>query len=139
MTPRQRVEAECAKRGKFKVVAGCMALLAGRRADPELIVALGGPPASWALTGDASGPDYWLRVWAARGLLWAWDRRASRLILRALHDDAWRVREAATRVAARHRVQDALATLEELVDDTHPRVRAGARRALVRIKDDRGS
>lgn len=134
MTPRRRVEAECLRRGKAKVVAGCIALLAGRRADPDLIVALGGPPASWAVTGGVSGPDYWLRVWAARGLLWAWDDRATPSILRALKDDAWRVREAATRVVARHRVEEALPRLGELTRDNNPRVRAAASRAAVRIK-----
>ena len=132
MTPRRRVELECGRRGKDEVVAGCVALLEG--VDPELIVALGGPPASGALTGAASGPDYWLRVWAARGLLWAWDDRAKAPIVRALRDDAWRVREGATRVVARQQVEEAGRALAALRRDTNPRVRAAAERATARLE-----
>jgi HEAT repeat protein len=135
MTPRGRIEAECGRRGKKEVVAACIALLAGRHADPHLIVALGGPPASWAVTGGASGPDYWLRVWAARGLLWAWEDRAEPAILRALNDDAWRVREAAIRVVARHRVTQALPRLAALAGDENRRVRSAAARAAARLSE----
>jgi HEAT repeats len=133
LSPRARVAAEVARRGHSQVVTGCIALLDGRMADPELIVALGGPPASWALTGEPSGPDYWLRVWAARGLLWAWEPRAERSILRALRDDAWRVREGAVRVVARHRLDDARSILTELEDDPNARVRSAASRAMDRF------
>jgi HEAT repeat protein len=132
-SPRRRVELECARRGKAAVVSGCIALLARRNADPELIVALGGPPASWALTGEASGPDYWLRVWATRGLLYAWEDRAKPAILRALTDEAWRVREGAVRVAAKHGVDAALPILEKLKRDNRARVRAAALRAVERL------
>ena len=43
LTPRQSVEHECARRGAEQVVAGCIALLQGRDADDDLIMALGGP------------------------------------------------------------------------------------------------
>lgn len=77
-TPRESIEQECANRGKGAVVAGCIELLEGRDVDVELMLALGGPPARWVITGEPSGPPYWLRVWALRGLLWVWDlRRAS--------------------------------------------------------------
>lgn len=49
---------------------------AERNVDAELVLALGGPPARWAVAGEPSGPPYWLRVWALRGLLWAWDEAA---------------------------------------------------------------
>ena len=87
-TPRESIEAECAHRGHDAVVAGCIDLLRGSDADPALILALGGPPARWVVTGEPSGPDYWLRVWAARGLLWAWDDTARPAVVEALHDDA---------------------------------------------------
>lgn len=62
-TPQQSIEAECARRGKNAVVAGCIDLLMGQPADDALVVALGGPPAS---AGAAGVPQpYWLRVWAA--------------------------------------------------------------------------
>jgi hypothetical protein len=137
MTPRESIEQECARRGKEAVVAGCVDLLRGGDADAELVLALGGPPARWVLTGEPSGPSYWLRVWAARGLLWAWDDVAYAAVEAALDDDAWRVREMALKVVARYRLEDALVTVARLQDDPVARVRAAASRALVRISADR--
>ena len=132
-TPRESVEQECSRRGKKAVVEGCIALLAGNEADAELILALGGPPARWTLTGEAAGPPYWLRVWAARGLLWAWDDVALDAVLTALDDEAWRVREMALKVVARHRLEDAMAEVAGLQEDPVARVRAAASRALIRL------
>ena len=129
--PRERIDAECARRGKEAVVAGCIALLEGRETDGELIVALGGPPALWAAGGGVEGPRYWRRVWAARGLLWAWDDTALPAILTALADDAWRVREMAAKVVARHRLGDALPAVAALQHDPTARVRSAASRAVV--------
>jgi hypothetical protein len=138
MTPRQSVEQECARRGKDAVVAGCVDLLAGGEADAELVLALGGPPARWVVTDEPPGPSYWIRVWAARGLLWAWDDAALPALEAALRDEAWRVREMALKVVARHRLEDALETAAELQDDPVARVRAAARRALVRLTTGSG-
>ena len=132
-TPRESVEQECARRGKAEVVAGCVELLGGGEGDAQLILALGGPPARWVVTGEHPGPPYWLRVWALRGLLWAWDDVALASVEEALHDDAWRVREMALKVVARHRVDDALGTVVELQEDPAARVRAVASRALMRL------
>jgi len=107
----------------------------GREADVELIVALGGPPAYWAVSGERGGPRYWLRVWAARGLLWAWDDEALQAVMAALNDDAWRVREMAAKVVARHRLDDALPIVADLRQDPIPRVRAAASRAFVRLTE----
>ncbi len=92
-TPRESIEQECANRGVDEVVAGRAELLYGRDADPNLILALGGPSARWVVTGEPAGPAYWLRVWAARGLLWAWDDTALSSLMGALNDESWRVRE----------------------------------------------
>lgn len=116
-------------------MAGCIALLEGREADAELIVALGGPPAHWALSGEVGGPSYWLRVWAARGLLWAWEDEALPAVMAALGDDAWRVREMAAKVVARHRLGDALSTVAGLQHDPTPRVRTAASRAVVQLTE----
>jgi HEAT repeat protein len=132
-TPRDSIERQCELRGKDKVVAGCISLLNGQRADADLIYALGGPPASWVFTGEAPGPDYWMRVWAARGLLWAWDDAALPCIMTALEDDAWRVREMALRVVARHRLQDTVTTVARLQEDPVSRVASAASRALARL------
>lgn len=119
------------------MVAGCVALLTGREVDGELIVALGGPPARWAVTGVEGGPDYWLRVWAARGLLYVWDDSAEAAVVAALGDEAWRVREMAAKVVARHRLGDASPAVAMLADDPVARVRAAAERAVVRLTADR--
>lgn len=139
--------AESARIGKVRLVAGCAVLLRGGEVDPELIRVLGGPHAE-ALLGQAAQQDaqqdeglpvppvhrYWLRVWAARGLLWCWDDAASEALLAALHDDAWRVREMCLKVVARHGLDEAIETAAELQDDPVPRVRAAAYRALVRLE-----
>ncbi len=120
-------------------MAGCVELLTKGDADPDLILALGGPPARWVVTGEPPGPPYWLRVWALRGLLWAWDARARSAVDTALQDEAWRVREMALRVVARHRLEDAVTTAADLQDDPNARVRAAAARALARLASDKDS
>ena len=133
-TPRKSVEAACDRLGKGKVVAGCRALLAGGKTDPELILALGGRPARWAAGFDEPpGPEYWLRVWEARGLLYAWDDGATPSIVTALTDDAWRVREMAIRVVIRHQIHEALPKVERLRADSNARVRNAAERASVQL------
>lgn len=133
MTPRQRVEQECARRGKAAVVATCVRLIEGREVEAELLVTLGGPGARKFLDGGVHADTYWLRVWGARGVLWAWDASATEAIRAALEDDAWRVREMAAKVVARHLVDDALDSVAALMHDPAPRVRAAATRALVRL------
>ena len=132
--PRDSIERECERRGRDNVVAGCMSLLNGKSADAELIYALGGHPARWVFTGDAPGPDYWLRVWAARGLLWVWDDAALTCIRTALDDDAWRVREMALRVVAKHRLADAGPAVAALRSDPNTRVASAASRAHARLE-----
>jgi hypothetical protein len=133
LTPRQSVAAECERRGKLFVVAGCIDLLRGRHGvDDALVHALGGEAAPYVLAGGAGGKTgYWPRVWAARGLLHAWDDRATAAIIAATADGAWRVREMAAKVIARHRVGDALTAVAELRNDPVPRVRAAAGRAVM--------
>jgi hypothetical protein len=100
--------------------------------DDALVLALGGPPAEYVLGGQAGGREgYWPRVWAARGLLHAWDDRASAAIIQATNDPAWRVREMAAKVIARHRIDDAFTAVALLRNDQVPRVRAAAERAVV--------
>jgi hypothetical protein len=76
------------------------------------------------------GQLYWLRVWGARGLLWVWDDSALGALRVALADEAWRVREMAVKVVARHRVGDLLSTVAGLQDDPVPRVQTAANRAV---------
>src|ERR1051326_2509784 len=100
LTPRQSVAAECERRGKAAFIAGCIDLLQGRsEMDDALLLALAGPAAQGVLDGQAGGTTgYWPRVWAARGLLHAWDELATTAIIQATEDHAWRVREMAAKV-----------------------------------------
>ncbi len=132
MTPRERVAAECARRGKDAVVADCLAVLRGAT-DPTLVSSLAGPGANKYFDGAEHSDTYWFRVWALRALLWSWDARAIGCVCDALTDGSWRVREMAAKVAARHLVGDATPALAGLRDDPVPRVRNAAQRALMRI------
>jgi HEAT repeat protein len=132
MAPRERIAAECRARGTSALISGCIDVLDGREVDDGLILALGGESAPYVLSGREGGKDgYWPRVWAARGLLHAWDDQATAAIIRATADDAWRVREMAAKVVARHRVDDALSAMAGLQNDDVPRVRQAAGRAIV--------
>jgi HEAT repeats len=130
LTPRQSVEQECARRGEADVVACCMILLAGGDVDRPFIFAIGGPAAESVL-GPHPRQDqrYFLRVWAARALLYAWDDSAQAAVLAALADESWRVREMAAKVVARRRLGDALPIVAEMSDDRVVRVRQAAARA----------
>ena len=137
-TPRERIEAACADLGRDDVVAGCLDLLAGREVAASLIQTLGGHAGDRTIESSPS-QRYWLRVWATRGLLWAWDdsiaQWATPSLLAALADDAWRVREMAAKVVARHLVADAFPVVVGLRADPVPRVRASAARAVVRLTE----
>lgn len=110
---------------------GCIILLEGGEVDDELVIALAGPHARRVHAGAEGGRHgYWPRVWAARGLLHAWDTSATSAVIQATTDDAWRVREMAAKVIARHSVGDALEAVARLRDDPVPRVRAASERAV---------
>jgi hypothetical protein len=132
--PRLSIDMECRRRGRQAFTAGCMELLAGRTVDDSFVDALAGPGrAAWLLTGAPEARDYWARTWGARGLLWAWDPAATTAVVAAMRDEAWRVREMAAKVAARHLVGDALPAVAALRDDPVARVRIAAERAVVAI------
>src|SRR5262249_54337077 len=76
---------------------------------------------------------YWFRVWALRGLLWAWDARATRHVKAAMSDESWRVPGMGAKGTARHVVGAALPELVALRAYSAPRVRAAAERAVARI------
>jgi hypothetical protein len=131
LTPQQSIEAECARRGRREVIDGCGRLVLGESVDHSLVRALGGPAADKFFDGADHEDLYWFRVWGARGLLWAWDESAMYAVLTALDDKSWRVREMGLKVVARHLLGDALDAAAALRDDSVPRVRAAARRAVV--------
>jgi HEAT repeat protein len=131
MTPKLSIEFECDRRSHDVVVHDCVALLIGQRVDDDFLRAIGGPAAETVLEGRAGGLDgYWPRVWAARGLLHAWDDVATDAIIEATTNDSWRVREMAAKVIARHHVTPAIDAVVTLLDDKNARVRAAANRAF---------
>ena len=130
MTPRQSIERECRRRGQPAVVRGCRALLRSESVDAGLLVALGGPGAEKFVGSPPRPDDYWMRVWGARGLLWEWDESAVPEVRLGLSDNAWRVREMAARVVARHHLGDLIDEVSTLRTDDVPRVRAAAERTL---------
>jgi hypothetical protein len=130
LRPRDSIEAECGRRGTPAVIAGCVRLVEGDDTDPGLVLALGGPAAGRFLDGSPRQDRYWLRVWGLRGLLWVWDDIAAPATIAALTDEAWRVREMAAKVTARHLVGDALPTLVAMHGDPVQRVRAATDRAV---------
>lgn len=99
---------------------------------------LGGTPARRLLaSGVPAGEQYWLRVWALRGLLWS--APVTESVRDGLADDHWRVREMACKVAARHLIDDVVDELVALESDRTPRVAAAAARAVRRIATSRSA
>jgi hypothetical protein len=142
-SPRQRVARESARIGTETLARACLRLLLGGDADDDLVLVLGGAHAEALLAAEEDDPAqrYWLRVWAARGLLWCWDGAvgavlsgaAGHALSVALDDEAWRVREMVLKVIARHRLDADLDKVAALQDDPVPRVRSAAHRALVSV------
>lgn len=134
MTPQLRISRACEQFGQAEVVRRCLDLLAGRNEDHELLVILGAAHAQQLIAkGIPEAEAYWVRVLAARGLLWAGPGHGTNELRAALLDDSWRVREMTCKVVARHRVGDLLEAVTPLENDPIPRVRAAAARAAARI------
>jgi HEAT repeat protein len=132
ITPRERIESECARRGADAVAADCIALLSGST-DLNHLNSLAGPGADRYFDGEEHQDTYWFRVWALRGLLYSWTPKATRHLCAALSDESWRVREMAAKVVAKHLVAKAAPQLAQLRDDPVPRVRQAAERAQARL------
>lgn len=111
-----------------------MAILEGRPPDGRFLYVLAGPASRPVVRGGAGGMDgYWPKVWALRGLRYAWDASAERLVVEATADESWRVREMAAKVIGAHEIDDGLDALGRLVEDPVPRVRAAAESARVAL------
>ena len=109
-------------------------MLAGGEEESDFIASIGGAPALRLLgRGTPEDQRYWLRVWAARGMLWAGPPNDPRVVGTALIDPAWRVREMACKVIARHCVDELLDEVAALELDPVTRVRTAASRATRRI------
>lgn len=100
-------------------------LLAGRALDIDSRY----PDIAW-LRGTVGWPVYWSRVWGARALLHLGPPARPGLVLAALDDPAWRVREMSLKVIAAHDIADPEGLVDPLVEDPIERVRHQAWRAL---------
>ncbi|HEX5728822.1 hypothetical protein [Microbacterium sp.] len=107
--------------GRGRVVSWCEELLAGRAADDDAEW----PDIAW-LGGTVGWVDYWARTWGARGLLHVGPPDRPAIVLAALEDPAWRVREMSLKVIRRHGLDDPHGRIARLVDDPSERVRVQA-------------
>lgn len=107
--------------GRERVVAWCEELLAGRAADDDE----DWPDIAW-LGGTVGWIDYWARTWGARGLLHIGPPDRPEIVLAALDDPAWRVREMSLKVIRRHGLDDPRGRIGRLVEDPSERVRVQA-------------
>lgn len=136
-SPRERIERLVEHIGEPAVASWCAQVLTGAAAydspSRPSITWLGGRHASGELRRgdvDRRRQDHWPRVWAARGLLYAWDPAAAEAVLAGLHDPAWRVREMCAKVVRRRGIAAAEPILDRLLDDRVARVRMAAEAAL---------
>lgn len=129
--PRDRIASLVSRLGEPAVVAGCLAMLAGREAPVDVVEALGGRHAERVI--DHTPGAYWGRVWGARGLLYAFGDGAIAGLRAATADEHWRVREMVAKVVARRRLDDLAGDVAALRGDPVRRVRAAAERALVAL------
>lgn len=135
-SPRARTAALLELAPESDVAAWCAGLLTGTASwsEPDR------PPAEWVggrsmaafrergLMEDVNA--YWLRVWGARVLLYAWDDAAAPAVVGGLSDEAWRVREMSAKVALLRDLGQAGDALAALAEDEVPRVRKAVARAL---------
>ena len=135
-TPRQMF-GELAQHIDEATAAGiCADLLSG--ADPRDY-----PTAFWYFGARGTekflagtwGPDYWSRVWGARGLLYLWSDEVGGTVLAGLSDQAWRVAEMCLKVAAKREVGGAGDGAVRLADHELSRVRVAALRVLAVVGD----
>ncbi|ADB32808.1 hypothetical protein Kfla_3753 [Kribbella flavida DSM 17836] len=136
--PREIVRAACARYGEDTVVDWCLALLSGEisgedayGADLPKLVAITGSenPGGWSTPVDPVN-FYWVRVWAARALLYAWRDDAVDVLRGAASDPAWRVREHVARITAHRELGQLVDALLPMLEHELPRVRAAAVRAV---------
>lgn len=131
----KRLAAAIARFGEDAVVLRSLSLLAGNNEGDEFLLYVGGEHARGIL--DGAPVLYWPELWGTRALLYAWNDSASVAVTAALNNQAWRVREMATRVAAA-RALPVAGELVALLGDEVARVRSSAARALgaVGTRDD---
>lgn len=122
-----------AAESETRVVERCVSLLAGRYEGEDFLRVVGGHHAEGILGGAPA--LYWPELWGTRALLHVWDDSATAPVIGALGNQAWRVREMASRVCTERRIGD-VAAIAPLLNDDHARVRAAGARALAAVGDE---
>ena len=122
-----RLAAAVERFGEPTVVLRSLSLIAGNNEGDEFLLYVGGDHARGILNG--APPLYWPELWGTRALLYVWDDSAALAVTAALENQAWRVREMATRVAAQRNLP-VLEQLTMLLTDDVARVRGAAARAI---------
>jgi len=122
-----RIAAASERHGEAVIVERAVSLIEGNNEGKEFLLIVGGEHAQGIL--DGAPVLYWPELWGTRALLHAWDDSAADAVRSALSNQAWRVREMATRVVATRRIE-AHHQLVALLTDETARVRASAARAL---------
>ncbi|MFC8797976.1 HEAT repeat domain-containing protein [Promicromonospora sp. NPDC057138] len=123
--PRRLAETAVERLGRAVVVRWCEEVLAGNAGPGDD----GDPPWGW-IGGSAEWDEYWHRTWAARTLLHIGPPDRPGVVLAALDDPHWRVREMALKVIRAHGLDDPGGKVEDLLGDENHRVRAAAARVL---------
>jgi HEAT repeat protein len=123
--PRDLVSGAVDLHGRPRVVQWCVELLAGWAADDDP----DWPEIAW-LGGTVGWSAYWARTWGARGLLHVGPPARHEIVLAALQDESWRVREMSLKVIRRLGLDDPDGLVDRLVDDPVERVRIQAWMAL---------
>lgn len=129
--PRLLVAGAVERFGRAAVVRWCEDLLAGAvwTDAPDV------PRIEW-LGGTDDWPEHWGRTWGARGLLHAGGPDRPAVVLTALDDPQWRVREMALKVIRTHRLDDPDGRVPALLDDPVERVRTQVSKVLRAELDD---
>lgn len=135
MTPREAIAKACREAGEQRVALWCAELITDPAWDHPVLEWIGGRSLAAyqerGLTNDVN--EYWLSVWGARGLLYAWDPRVAPAVVSGLDDPAWRVREMCGKVARLRELGEAAEALARLTKDDTARVRLAAVRALALV------
>ncbi|HEV2361817.1 MAG TPA: HEAT repeat domain-containing protein [Acidimicrobiales bacterium] len=140
-TPVALVRELQARIGIEAVALWCTDLLAARipyddPASPSLTWLSGGSAEYELRKGHLAerGTDYWPRVWGARGLLHGYEPKLAGttvpVLVSALSDPHWRVREMTAKVIRTWDIGEAADALTPLVSDEVTRVRVAACRAI---------
>ncbi|GAB3821291.1 hypothetical protein GCM10028799_32480 [Kribbella italica] len=132
------VQVACAQYGEEVVVGWCVALLTGEISGedaygpdlPKLVAITGSTnPGGWKHPVDPVN-YYWVRVWAARVLMYAWQDDAVDALRAVADDPAWRVREHVARITAQRELGELVDALIPMLTHELPRIRAAAVRAV---------